>query len=131
MKKVGSCLVALALIWIGGGQLFILQSIAWTRMFNDYSRSLPWYKAIGKTLGGKESCQLCKKIPRSFDGPPLKNWPQLTDKDLMLVLFASGFSSHFLGLDSFVAYLEFSFSCPSGEPPPTPPPKAIAVYRAC
>ncbi|ACD84060.1 hypothetical protein [Candidatus Methylacidiphilum infernorum] len=123
MKKVGWCLVAVAMIFIGGGHLLILQSIAWSRMISHYSQSIPWYKAVEKTLSGKESCRICEKIPRSFRDSPLKSQVQPTDKELMFVCLAPGLSRHELILDSYVSYSPISFSCSPGEPPPTPPPK--------
>ncbi|KIE58111.1 hypothetical protein A946_09435 [Methylacidiphilum kamchatkense Kam1] len=128
MKKVGYVLIFFALVWIGGGHLLILQSIAWSKMFCYYSQKVSWPKAIQKTLAGKGNCQICEKIPRSFDnGPFQSNQTSSLEKEVLFVssLFLV-FGKHH-SLDSYLPYLEFSYFSSYRESPPTPPPKYLFV----
>jgi hypothetical protein len=52
----------MALFFAIGGHFAILQGIAWTSMFRDFSRSESIGTAIDKIVDGKQPCGLCKKI---------------------------------------------------------------------
>ena len=39
-----------------------LQSVAWTKMVVDHSRTAPLTVALAKTFNGQNPCQLCKRI---------------------------------------------------------------------
>lgn len=52
----------MALFFAIGGHFAILQGIAWTSMFRDFSRSEFIGTSIDKIVDGKHPCGLCNKI---------------------------------------------------------------------
>lgn len=61
-----ACLVALLLctLFANGWHVLILQGYGWSRMFLEYSKSLPTADAIELTFSGKEVCGICESVQR-------------------------------------------------------------------
>ena len=53
-----------ALFAATGGHWMVLQSVAWSAMLVQYSRSTDLVSAVEQTFDGKHPCPLCKKIAR-------------------------------------------------------------------
>lgn len=47
---------------MAGGQWFVLQSIAWVRMFADYAQQGSLAMALVETLDGRHPCKMCLQI---------------------------------------------------------------------
>ncbi len=54
--------MGLAMFSVAGGHWAILQTVAWARMLQDYSRGASLPVAITKTFNGKNPCGLCLKV---------------------------------------------------------------------
>jgi len=53
----------IAALFIGAGaHLAVLQSVAWTKMLVDYSRTEGIAAAVEKTFDGQHPCTLCMKV---------------------------------------------------------------------
>jgi len=65
LKKFGYALIALALFLTAGGHYALLQTVAWTTMVNDFSRTGSLSMAVEKTFDGRHPCSLCKKITKA------------------------------------------------------------------
>jgi hypothetical protein len=61
-KVAGSVACFVAVVAMCGGHWFALQSVAWGRMFADFSRQESIGMAIAKTFSGKYPCSMCLKI---------------------------------------------------------------------
>jgi hypothetical protein len=62
VRRVFQTAVALALCLSLGLHWAVLQSVAWTGMLVDYSRSGAISEAIQKTFDGRHPCKLCKLV---------------------------------------------------------------------
>lgn len=62
IRAFGLPLICIAMFYLAGGHWAILQTVAWARMIEDYSRKDPINVAILKTFSGKYPCTLCKKV---------------------------------------------------------------------
>ena len=63
-RCIGRIVTIVALCCAIGLQWLALQSIAWTAMIVDYSKSASLCQAIAKTLDGAHPCSLCKIVNR-------------------------------------------------------------------
>ena len=54
--------VASVLVLLLGLHWTVLQTVAWTRMLLDYSRSAPLRTAVAMTFDGRHPCALCQVI---------------------------------------------------------------------
>jgi hypothetical protein len=70
----------LALCGAIGLQWLALQSIAWTAMIVDYSKSESLCQAITKTLDGAHPCSLCKIVSRGKEAEKKSDLQLLTPK---------------------------------------------------
>ena len=64
-KRFGYALIAWALFLTAGGHYALLQTVAWTTMVNDFSRTNSLSMAVEKTFDGRHPCPLCKKIAKA------------------------------------------------------------------
>jgi hypothetical protein len=114
--------VGIALILsLTGGCWLILQTVAWTKMMVDYSRSASLKTAVVQTFDGKHPCEMCKKIQEAKR--PAKQELQQPDVRRETYFFEA----------SPVAVIELPWAWLSreddlmppfrNEPPPTPPPR--------
>jgi len=60
--------VVLLLFWATGGQWLVLQSIAWSGMIIDYSKTDHLCGAVSKTFDGDHPCRLCLFIQKQKVG---------------------------------------------------------------
>jgi hypothetical protein len=60
--KIGFLILTLASVSSLGSQLFLLQTVAWTRMFIHFSSKSSPQDAFVKTFDGHHPCSLCKEI---------------------------------------------------------------------
>ncbi|MEI9894130.1 MAG: hypothetical protein WDN28_09645 [Chthoniobacter sp.] len=72
MSKTMLCLarhgLVVALFISLGGHWAVLQSIAWTCMFVEYSQESSVKEAVVKTFDGNHPCELCKSLSKSRTG---------------------------------------------------------------
>lgn len=61
-RATGYPLIFLAMFSIAGGHWAVMQSVAWTGMILEFSKSSPLGTAISKALSGKAPCQMCRAI---------------------------------------------------------------------
>ena len=61
-QKTGRCLLILSLLLATGGHWAVLQSVAWSSMLIQYSRTASLGVALEQTFDSKHPCPLCKKI---------------------------------------------------------------------
>ena len=57
--------VITALIFGTGAHWFMLQSVAWARMFVSFSQEAPLVEAFEKTFDGENPCELCNHIRKT------------------------------------------------------------------
>jgi len=62
LKRIACAAMGLALFLVAGGHYALLQTVAWTTMVNDFSRTGSLSMAVEKTFDGRHPCPLCKKI---------------------------------------------------------------------
>jgi len=62
LHRLGLVLTGVALFSIAGGHWALLQTVAWARMVQDYSKGTTVAAAVEKTFSGKYPCAMCKKI---------------------------------------------------------------------
>lgn len=67
MKFIGNILLALAILGATNGHWAVLQTVAWTRMISDFSRTAPLETAITKTFSGQHPCSMCVQIEQGKD----------------------------------------------------------------
>lgn len=65
LRATGYLLIFLAMFSIAGGHWAVLQSVAWTRMLVEYSKSLTLGAAISKTFSGEAPCAMCQQITKA------------------------------------------------------------------
>lgn len=61
-RFVGLPLICLAMFSLAGGHWAVLQTIAWARMLQEYSREASIAVTLKKTFGGEYPCDLCRKV---------------------------------------------------------------------
>jgi hypothetical protein len=62
LKKLGHCLLIIALLGATGGHWAVLQTIAWADMLTKNLQTESVKAAVTKTFGGDHPCKLCKQI---------------------------------------------------------------------
>lgn len=65
LRQFASVMMGLALFLVAGGHWALLQTVAWTTMVHDYSRTGSLTEAVGKTFDGCHPCPLCQKIAKA------------------------------------------------------------------
>jgi len=127
LRRLGHLLVLIALIEIAGGHWAVLQTVAWTGMAIDYSRSYGVASGLVRTFDGAHPCPLCLEVKQGRQDEQ-KQAPKEIDFKLAKIQL---FSPH----DSFAVTLPvpisraawfsvpFRFSARSAAPL-TPPPRA-------
>ena len=118
-------LVALILVMTGGHWL-ILQSVAWTKMIIDYSRSSSVRTAIKQTFDGRHPCDMCKMIQRAKQSSKQQELQQPSAPDE--VIFAETRPLGFFDPPYSWIPGDGDFIHPSRcDPPPVPPPRSLPV----
>ncbi len=64
MRRISQILVTLSLCLSVGLHWGVVQSIAWTGMLVNYSRSASFAEAMEKTFDGQHPCSLCKIVQK-------------------------------------------------------------------
>ena len=67
MKVIANILLALAILGATNGHWAVLQTVAWTRMLADFSRTASFETAIVKTFDGQHPCKMCVQIKQGKD----------------------------------------------------------------
>lgn len=62
MKRVSKAVVMIAVALSVGLHWVVLQSVAWTGMFVEYSAEYPLVTAIEKTFDGGNKCKICRLV---------------------------------------------------------------------
>ena len=118
--------MALILIMTGGHWL-ILQSVVWTKMIIDYSRSTSLWTALDRTFDGRHPCDLCKTIQRAKQSSKQQELQQ-PSMNYDVVFFEIHPFSFFNLPYSWISNVG-DFKHPSRwDPPPIPPPRSLFVY---
>jgi hypothetical protein len=130
-KAIGVAASFFALFVMLGGHWLALQSVAWTRMLVEFSRTDSLPEAIGKTFDGKHPCKMCVSIregrqqeEREQREAPLikreKSREFLCDSRRVFVTFPSDLARDAV---PFIPQPLADFV----DSPPTPPPRSLAV----
>ena len=115
-------MVALALSFTLGAHWAVLQTVAWTSMVVNYSRTTTLSEAVSRTFDGKHLCKLCKLVKAGRGEEKQSEQAPLSAKiDLILqqnlIVLASPMVD--VGMAPAAVYQsQHSLS------PPTPPPRA-------
>ena len=124
-QVTGFAACCLALLLASSGHWLVLQSVAWTRMLIDYSRTDSLARAVGKTFDGKHPCCMCRAIQEGRKQEQERSLPIQWVKQPDLLLDARGVtvpsrpdSAREAGAD-FVRLLEDFIAAPP-KPPPRP-----------
>ena len=122
-KRFGHGLLIVALLCATGGQLAMLQSVAWATMLATNARTECLADAITKTFDGRHPCPLCLQIAKQRQSEK-KSDAQTESKKLEYSLESAVFV--FCPPNHFFLPAERSSSAPLlTESPPTPPPREI------
>ena len=120
-RCIGRIVTIFALCCAIGLQWLALQSIAWTAMIVDYSKSASLCQAIAKTLDGAHRCSLCKIVNRGKTAERKSDLQLLTQKIHMIC------TKRAITLVPLIAYVDYAAGDFSvfkiGESPPAPPPR--------
>lgn len=65
LLRLGQALLVFAMFAACGGHWLVLQSVAWSEMIVEYSRTDTLTVAVEKTFDGQHPCGLCKQIASS------------------------------------------------------------------
>ena len=67
MKVIANLLLAVAILGATNAHWAVLQTVAWTRMLADFSRTASIETAITKTFDGQHPCKMCVQIKQATD----------------------------------------------------------------
>lgn len=105
-----------------GAHWFVLQSIAWTTMILQYSRSISLVQAVEQTFDGHHPCNLCKGITAASHSEQKNDTAQPVTKKADLICVSR--SSGLLPPHSDFRFITFSVDPPLRiDSPLTPPPR--------
>jgi hypothetical protein len=62
LKRLGHCLLVVALLGATGGHWAVLQTVAWTDMLTGNLQTHSFTEAVTRTFDGEHPCKLCKQI---------------------------------------------------------------------
>lgn len=127
--RLGQILACVALFSIAGGHYAVLQTVAWTGMLVDYSRSVGLVEGVKQTFDGEHPCKMCLSIEETKKEEQQQT-PLTTVKPLDLKAIALALP---LGLDQRLSSDLSHPRQPAWLPPaltqspPTPPPRFAAA----
>ena len=117
IATISALCLSIGLHWIA------LQSLAWTTMVIDYSKSAPLCQAIAQTFDGAHPCSLCHVVNKGKNSEKKQDLQSSTPKiDMICAPLASQFVRAFV---SFEYEKRDSFSVELGHSPPVPPPRSL------
>jgi hypothetical protein len=126
LLRLGQLLACIALFSIAGGHYAVLQTVAWTGMLVDYSRSAGLVEGVKQTFDGDHPCKMCLSIEETKREEQKQQLPLVSAKPLDLKATALVLPADF----SRVPALSLSHASQSDRLPPsciedlpTPPPK--------
>lgn len=124
LKRLGHCLLVVALLGATGGHWAVLQTVAWADMLAKNLQTESVGEAITKTFDGAHPCKLCKQISSGKETEKKSDLP-LQIKKLEFVSERPVFI--FSAPQDFQIVLE-SFSSGDGltHRPSVPPPRSLA-----
>lgn len=121
VRKLGKCLVVVALVMATGGHWALLQTVAWVGMAIQFSQTDDFSTAIQKTLDGKHPCKICKVVEDGRKSTPQQEMQKVQTKPDFFcgakVVFAMP------TLDYPIVNFSPSLMLPRTEAPPLPPPR--------
>ena len=107
-----------------GGHWMLLQSVAWARMLVNYSRVASFQTAVVHTFDGNHPCSMCKQIQQAKQSSRQEMKPSEAPREPHFFEAAPG---PFFERPWAWLFAGDAWSPPErNEPPPTPPPRAIA-----
>jgi len=118
-----SVIATVLVLNVTGGFWALLQSVAWTRMFVDYSRTASISTALEQTFDGKHPCRLCKMIQK--EKPASEHPDQIrasTEKTDVLFFERQPFVVAALPVSWILTNKEALYASRT-DPPPVPPPR--------
>ena len=73
--QFGRVLLVVAVFFASGSHWALLQTVAWSTMVFDFSRSGSVAEAVAKTFDGKHPCQLCEQVRKGQGSEGQKDAP--------------------------------------------------------
>ncbi len=126
IRITGAAACFLAVFLSVGGHWAVLQSVAWARMFADFSRTESITSALEKTFDGRHPCAMCLKIregrAQEKKPPPLLKWEKLPEFVLQAKrVVIPGPPTKAEEVAPLISVLHADFI----SAPPKPPPRAV------
>jgi len=122
--------VSLAILMFSSAPWFLLQSIAWSRMFFTFAQHDALSIAVKKTLDGRHPCALCVQIRQGQREEAQKNshFPRVKPEKTPELFCNESSMMVTRAPDADFERPAFRLDCHAGffEPPPTPPPRVKA-----
>ena len=122
----------LAMFTIAGGHWTVLQTVAWAEMLHDCSqRGTSLTVALEQTFDGQHPCALCREIQAGKNRERQEN-PASPDLQKAAKIKARLADAVFCPATHLAVGISFPrfiapFAPGRAEPPPTPPPRAVAL----
>jgi hypothetical protein len=123
LYHLGRVVTIITLCCAIGLQWIVLQSLAWTTMFIDYSNRAPLCQAIAQTFDGAHPCSLCHVVNKGKSSEKKSNLQSPAPKIDMICVWRTGSL-----LRPFIpfGYAMGNFSSSRiGRSPPAPPPRSL------
>ena len=124
-SRSSKLLVVLALVCSIGLHWAVLQSVAWVGMIVSYSQQGNLHEAIARTFDGKHPCQLCKIVNEGQKAEKSQKAVKAINKLDLCNLIPPSFVHPALRLLEASRFVHLQQ--PRFEPPPSPPPRSLAV----
>lgn len=69
-KFSGLAACLMALLYLSGAHLMLVQGVAWTNMLVDYSQDGGWLRGVEKTFDGDHPCRMCVRVEQERSEKP-------------------------------------------------------------
>lgn len=109
-----------------GGHWYLVQTVAWGKMFMEFSRTERVDVALEKTLSGKNPCKICRFVEKNRKSAEDTSSIPFEIKNKEWGLFHAVSSDVQPALSHRIPYGDVWLSVTLNLSPPTPPPKALA-----
>ncbi len=121
LLRLNQYLLIVAMFAACGGHWLVLQSVAWSGMIVEYSRTAGLVVGVEKTFDGQHPCDFCKVIQKS------RHSEQTRDAQLIASKFEWFYAAEpallMPPVKSLKHFVSDRFHDPRMEPPAVPPPR--------
>jgi len=124
-RRLGILLSCLAMFFIAGGHLAVIQAVAWTQMVKDFSQTGTVAEAVAKTFSGKNPCKLCKSVTKASAEDDKVPGIKAEKKTEVAVISQIGGDSVPVGTDFSYPFPDSLSSALRSQAPPQPVPRSL------